>query len=277
MLITFGALFALGVAILAGGYFYLASDLPDTAQLAEYEPPLPSHLRDVNGEPFATFARERRIYATYDDLPAELIAAFISAEDKTFFVHGGVDITGFTNAVFDYVSKMGSGERAVGGSTITQQVAKNLLLGDEYSVTRKLKEIILAMRIERTFSKERILELYLNQIFLGRNAYGVQAASFAYFDKPVTELTTPESAFLAVLPKAPSNYNPSTETGRRLALARRNYVLREMERNGYLSSAQRQAAANAPLDTIDKPDIDMASLADLKGTQALLRDLGIIP
>lgn len=273
MLITFGALFALGVAILAGGYFYLVSDLPDTAQLAEYEPPLPSHLRDVNGEPFATFARERRIYATYDDLPAELIAAFISAEDKTFFVHGGVDITGFTNAVFDYVSKMGSGERAVGGSTITQQVAKNLLLGDEYSVTRKLKEIILAMRIERTFSKERILELYLNQIFLGRNAYGVQAASFAYFDKPVTELTTPESAFLAVLPKAPSNYNPSTETGRRLALARRNYVLREMERNGYLSSAQRQAAANAPLDTIDRrQQLTQRSLGAYY-TEAVRRDL----
>ncbi|MEE4349772.1 MAG: PBP1A family penicillin-binding protein [Pacificimonas sp.] len=242
----------LGLVVLIGGYAWLSRDLPDTATLADYEPPLPSHLRDGNGEPFATFARERRIYTTYADLPAELVAAFISAEDKTFFDHNGVDLTGFTNAVFDYVSKMGSGERAVGGSTITQQVAKNLLIGDEYSVTRKLKEIILAMRIEDAFSKEEILELYLNQIFLGRNAYGVQAASFAYFGKPVTDLELRESAFLAVLPKAPSSYNPATARGLARATERRNYVLREMEDNGYITAPEMQAAIAQPIEAIER-------------------------
>lgn len=272
-LITFAGLFIAGFAVLIGGYFYLSSDLPDAEQLADYEPPLPSHLRDINGEPFATFARERRIYTTYDDLPEELIAAFISAEDKTFFEHGGIDAQGFINAVFDYVSKMGSGERAVGGSTITQQVAKNLLIGDEYSVTRKLKEIILATRIEDAFTKQEILQLYLNQIFLGRNAYGVQAASFAYFDKPVTELTLPESAFLAVLPKAPSNYNPSTETGRRAAIARRNYVLQQMENNDYITGAQRDAAQSTPLDVIERrQQLTQPRLGEYY-TEAVRRDL----
>ncbi|MEM8826372.1 MAG: transglycosylase domain-containing protein, partial [Pseudomonadota bacterium] len=192
--LAFGALTLVGVAVLVGGYFWLARDLPNAEALADYEPPLPSHVRDITGAPLADFARERRIYISYADLPRSLIEAFISAEDKTFFDHGGVDPTGFVNAVFDYIAKTGSGERAVGGSTITQQVAKNLLLSDEYSVVRKLKEIILATRIERVFSKQEILELYLNQIFLGRNAYGVQAASFAYFDKPVTDLDTRQSA-----------------------------------------------------------------------------------
>ena len=251
-LLSLAVLFGLGVAVLIGGYVWLSQDLPDASQLAEYEPPLPSHLRDGNGQPFATFARERRIYATYDDLPEELVQAFLAAEDKTFFEHGGVDVQGFTNAVFDYLSKMGSDERAVGGSTITQQVAKNLLIGDEYSITRKLKEIILAMRIEDAFTKREILELYLNQIFLGRNAYGVQAASFAYFDKPVRQLTLPEAAFLAVLPKAPSNYNPSTEEGFERAVARRNYVLREMLDNEYISRTEAAEAMRAPLETIDR-------------------------
>ncbi|WP_224199611.1 MULTISPECIES: penicillin-binding protein 1A [Pacificimonas] len=251
-LVTFAGLVALGLVTLVGGYIYLSQDLPDAAQLADYEPPLPSHLRDVNGEPFATFARERRIYTTYEDLPPELVEAFISAEDKTFFEHGGVDVTGFTNAVFDYVSKLGSGERAVGGSTITQQVAKNLLIGDEYSVTRKLKEIILATRIEDAFTKQQILELYLNQIFLGRNAYGVQAASFAYFGKPVTELTLPEAAYLAVLPKAPANYNPASEAGLRRATVRRNYVLSEMEDNGYITSGEAAAAKRTPIEAIER-------------------------
>ena len=272
--IVMGVLAVLGLVTLVGGYFYLSRDLPDTAQLADYEPPLPSHLRDIEGAPFAQFARERRIYVDFDDLPKELIAAFISAEDKTFFVHGGVDVQGFLNAVFDYVAKYGSGERAVGGSTITQQVAKNLLLGDEYSVTRKLKEIILATRIEDAFTKQRILELYLNQIFLGRNAYGVQAASFAYFDKPVTELSTQEAAFLAALPKAPSNYNPDTQSGRSSAISRRNWILGEMEENGYLNAAQRTAAQRAPLSVIDRRE-QLAPKSRLGEyyTEAVRRDL----
>ncbi|MGB7404720.1 MAG: PBP1A family penicillin-binding protein [Pacificimonas sp.] len=249
---TLGALTLLGVGVLVGGYVWLTRDLPDAAQLADYEPPLPSHVRDIDGKPFATFARERRIYVNYPDLPRTLIEAIISAEDETFFEHSGFDVGGFTNAVFDYLGKLGSGDRAVGGSTITQQVAKNLLLSDEYSVVRKLKEIILATRIEEVFTKEEIIELYLNQIFLGRNAYGVQAASFAYFDKPVAGVTVEEAAFLAALPKAPSNYNPSTETGLRRATARRNFILGQMAENGYLGEGELQSARRTPISVIDR-------------------------
>ena len=164
-----------------------------------------------------------------------------SAEDKTFFSHGGIDYPGLVGAVFDYGRKSLGGGRAKGGSTITQQVAKYLLQDSSYSIGRKIREAILAFRLESTLSKEQILELYLNSIFLGRNAYGVQAASRAYFDKDVGELTLPEAAYLAVLPKAPSNYDPERATER--ALARRNYVLREMENNGFITHEQRIAAA----------------------------------
>ncbi|MEO0500946.1 MAG: PBP1A family penicillin-binding protein, partial [Pseudomonadota bacterium] len=272
--LAFGALTLVGIAVLVGGYFWLARDLPNAEALADYEPPLPSHVRDITGAPLADFARERRIYISYADLPRSLIEAFISAEDKTFFDHGGVDPTGFVNAVFDYIAKTGSGERAVGGSTITQQVAKNLLLSDEYSVVRKLKEIILATRIERVFSKQEILELYLNQIFLGRNAYGVQAASFAYFDKPVTDLDTRQSAFIAALPKAPSNYNPSTERGLRRATIRRDWILGQMAENDYITTAEAAAARAEPITVIDRrrqmtPDTRLGSYF----VEAIRRDL----
>ena len=157
-------------------------------------------------------------------------------------------IPGLIGAVFDYTTKSVTGGRAKGGSTITQQVAKYLLQDDEYAISRKIREAILAFRLEDTLSKQQILELYLNSIFLGRNAYGVQAASRAYFDKDVADLTLPEAAYLAVLPKAPSNYDPVRATGR--ALGRRNYVLNEMARNGYITDAQRAAAETTPLGTI---------------------------
>ncbi|MGB3724011.1 MAG: PBP1A family penicillin-binding protein [Pacificimonas sp.] len=249
---TFGSLTAIGIAVLVGGYFWLARDLPDASALADYEPPLPSHVRDIDGQPYATFARERRIYTNYDDLPKPLLEAFISAEDKTFFEHNGIDPGGFVNAVLDYTLKIGSGDRAVGGSTITQQVAKNLLLSDEYSVIRKLKEMIVATRIEDAFTKQEILELYLNQIFLGRNSYGVQAASFAYFDKPVTELDTRQAAFLAALPKAPSNYNPSRPEGLRRATIRRDWILGQMAENGYISVQEAAAARSEPITVQDR-------------------------
>ncbi len=183
-------------------------------------------------EPRSTASRgERRVQLAFDEYPRPLINAFISAEDKTFFSHSGIDYPGLAGAIFDYVSKIGSGQRARGGSTITQQVAKNLLVGDEYSVRRKIREAILAFRIENVLTKQQILELYLNQIFLGRNAYGVQSASRAYFDKDVDQLTLPEVAYLAILPKAPSNYDPIRHTER--AVARRNWVLKEMYQNGF--------------------------------------------
>ncbi|WP_106640123.1 penicillin-binding protein 1A [Allosphingosinicella vermicomposti] len=243
----------IGLPIL--GYFLLyivfATTLPSAESLLTYQPDLPTNVRDIDGNPVQTFARERRVELSYDEYPQQLVQAFISAEDKTFFSHGGIDYPGTIGAVFDYIAKAGSGARARGGSTITQQVAKNLLLGDEYSVTRKIKEAFLARRIEDVLTKEQILELYLNQIFLGRNAYGVQSAARAYFDKDVDQLTLHEVAYLAVLPKAPSNYDPKRHTQR--ALDRRNYVLREMEGNGYITAAQRSAAAAEPLGTVQGP------------------------
>ncbi|MEO6256084.1 MAG: transglycosylase domain-containing protein, partial [Sphingomicrobium sp.] len=241
-------------AALAGFLFFalvwlvFAAGLPSSEKLLAYQPPLPTNVRGFDGNPVQTFARERRVELAYDEYPALVVDAFISAEDKTFFSHGGIDYPGLVGAVFDYTRKSVSGGRAKGGSTITQQVAKALLQDSSYSVGRKIREAILAFRLESTLSKQQILELYLNQIFLGRNAYGVQAASRAYFDKDVGELTLPEAAYLAVLPKAPSNYDPVRATQR--ALVRRNYVLHEMENNGYISHAQYLAAAPAPLGSI---------------------------
>ena len=241
-------------AALAGFLFFSsiwiwsAAGLPSSEKLLAYQPPLPSNVRGYDGNPVQTFARERRVELAYDEYPPVVVHAIISAEDKTFFSHGGLDYPGLIGAIFDYSRKSVTGGRAKGGSTITQQVAKYLLQDDQYAISRKIREAILAFRLESTLSKEQILELYLNSIFLGRNAYGIQAASRAYFDKDVSELTVPEAAYLAVLPKAPSNYDPVRATAK--ATARRNYVLREMAANGYITEAQRAAAAAAPLGTI---------------------------
>jgi penicillin-binding protein 1A len=237
-----------GFAFFTAVWLFFASGLPSSETLLAYQPPLPTNVRGYDGNPVQTFARERRVELSYDEYPPVVIEAFLSAEDKTFFSHGGIDYPGLVGAVFDYGRKSVSGGRAKGGSTITQQVAKYLLQDNSYSIGRKIREAILSFRLESTLSKEQILELYLNSIFLGRNAYGVQAASRAYFDKDVGELTLPEAAYLAVLPKAPSNYDPVRATER--ALARRNYVLREMENNGYITHDERIAAAASGLGTI---------------------------
>jgi penicillin-binding protein 1A len=223
----------------------ITRDLPDAGSLVDYETPLPTVVRGMDGEIVHSYARERRVQLQYSDFPEPLIEAFLSAEDKTFFSHGGVDYPGTINAVLDYVSKFGSGERAVGGSTITQQVAKNTLLGDEYSITRKLKEMVLATRIEAVLSKQEILELYLNEIPLGRRSFGVQAAARAYFDKDVGDLELHEFAFLAILPKAPERYG--RKDSEELALERRGIVLRQMLENGYISADARNAAKDLPL------------------------------
>lgn len=243
---------ALGGLVAAFVLFWLifARGLPDAATLLEYEPPLPTIVRDIDGQPVHSYARERRVQLQYSDYPPLLIRAYLAAEDKTFFDHHGVDIPGFLGAVFDYATKIGSGQRARGGSTITQQVAKNLLIGDEYSPTRKVKEMILAYRMEGVLSKQQILELYLNQIFLGRNAYGVQAAARAYFDKDVADLKLHEMAYLAILPKGPANYRPESATGHARALERRNWALGEMYQNGWITAAQRDAAIAMPLGTV---------------------------
>lgn len=240
---------AAGFLLFSGVWLYFASTIPTSDKLLALQLPLPTNVRGYDGNPVQTFARERRVELSYDEYPPMVVRAFISAEDKTFFTHGGIDYPGLIGAVFDFTTKAATGGgRARGGSTITQQVAKALLQDNSYSVTRKIREAILAFRLESTLSKEQILELYLNQIFLGRNAYGVQAASRAYFDKDVKELTLPEAAYLAVLPKAPSNYDPVRATQK--ALDRRNYVLREMFNNGYISEADWRSAAATPLGTI---------------------------
>jgi len=233
------------LVIWTAAWIFLASDLPEAEGLADYQTPLPTVVRGIDGEIVHSYARERRVQLQYGDFPEQLIEAYLSAEDKTFFSHNGVDLTGTANAVFDYVTKYGSGERAVGGSTITQQVAKILLLGDEYSITRKLKEMILASRIEGVLSKEEILELYLNEIPLGRRSFGVQAASRAYFNKDVGDLELHEAAFLAILPKAPERYGRSGQE--EAAMVRRDFVLAQMRDNGFITEAERAAAAAKPL------------------------------
>lgn len=240
----------LGLVLWVALFIWLASDLPDAESLVDYETPLPTVVRGIDGEIVHSYARERRVQLQYPDFPDRLIGAYLSAEDKTFFSHGGVDFTGTANAVIDYATKYGSGDRAVGGSTITQQLAKILLLGDEYSVTRKLKEMILAGRIEQVLSKEEILELYLNEIPLGRRSFGVQAASRAYFDKDVGDLELHEMAFLAILPKAPERYGRKGQE--RAALARRDFVLGQMAANGYITEAERAAATSQPLGLVSQ-------------------------
>ena len=234
-------------ALVAAMWIYFAAGLPSANTLLAYQPPLPTNVRGYDGDPIQTFARERRVDLSYDEFPPLVVHAFISAEDKQFFHHHGIDYTGFIKAVFNYTTHLGRG-RVAGGSTITQQVAKYLLRDSSYNVGRKAREAILAFRLEDTLSKQQILELYLNSIFLGRNAYGVPAAARAYFDKDVDGLTLPEAAYLAILPKAPSNYDPVRATQK--ALDRRNYVLREMYKNGYISEDQWHSAAASPLGTI---------------------------
>jgi penicillin-binding protein 1A len=241
----FGYLCMAGMIGIVGFWIYLSHDLPDANTLLEYQPPLPTMVRDINGEIIHSYARERRVQLRYVDFPRPLVDAFLSAEDRTFWSHGGIDFGGFAGAVVDYVAKYGTDERAKGGSTITQQVAKNILIGDEYSVTRKLKEMILARRIEGVLTKQQILELYLNEIPLGRRSFGVQAAARAYFDKDVDELTLSQAAFLAILPRAPEVYGRKKHAER--AIERRNWVLDQMVRNDWATREEAEAAKAEPL------------------------------
>ncbi len=219
-----------------------ARNLPDAEALIEYESPLPTVVRDINGQPFHSYARERRVQLEYADFPKLLVRSYLAAEDKTFFSHGGIDYPGIASAIFDNIF---SSKRSRGASTITQQVAKNLLLTNEYSYTRKVKEAILAKRIESALTKQQILSLYLNEIALGRQAFGVEAAAQAYFGKSVDQLQLHEMAFLAILPKAPERYGRAKNA--QLAIARRNWVLGEMQSNGWITQAQLAAARAQPL------------------------------
>mgnify|MGYP002783788383 CR=1 FL=1 len=225
----------------------LLRNLPDADALVEYESPLPTVVRDINGEPFHSYARERRVQLEYADFPPMLIRAYLSAEDKNFFSHGGIDYIGIVVAVFDNLTSSG---RSRGASTITQQVAKNLLLTNEYSYTRKIKEAILAYRIEGALNKQQILSLYMNEIALGRQAFGVEAAAQAYFGKSVDALELHEMAFLAALPKAPERYSRAEHE--RAAIARRNWILDEMVSNEWVSRQRADAAKSMPLGLIPR-------------------------
>ncbi|WAJ31041.1 penicillin-binding protein 1A [Antarcticirhabdus aurantiaca] len=237
-----GAVFFLLVA--GGVAWYLdkvASDLPDYQVLANYEPPVTTRVHASDGSLMAEYARQRRLYLPIQAIPERVKEAFLSAEDKNFYSHPGIDVEGVGRAVL----VLAKGGRMQGASTITQQVAKNFLLTNERTFDRKIKEAILAVRIEQSYSKDRILELYLNEIYLGMGSYGVAAAALAYFDKSVNELTLEEAAYLAALPKAPENYNPFRSADR--AIERRNWVIDQMEANGFATAAEASEARAKPL------------------------------
>ena len=216
--------------------WYYSNDLPDYKFLKNYKPPISSKLYSSDGQLLSEFSSEKRIFVPYNSIPNLVVNSFLSAEDKNFFKHPGVDAKGVLRAVVNNISNIIASRRLEGASTITQQVAKNFLLTNEVSIDRKIKEAILAFRIERALTKERILELYLNQIYLGEGSYGIASASLQYFDKPINELKYTEAALLAALPKAPSRYNPYKNI--ELAKFRRNLVLQNLFDNEYLSKKE---------------------------------------
>ena len=216
--------------------WYFSSDLPDYKILSNYKPPVSSRVHSGEGQLIAEYALQKRLFIPYEAIPKKVIYSFLSAEDKNFFSHPGVDAKSISRAIIKNIKNIFSEKRLEGASTITQQVAKNFLLTNEVSLKRKIKEAILAFRIERAYSKERIMELYLNQIYLGQGTYGVAAASLEYFDKAVGDLSYEESALLAALPRAPSKYNPYKSIER--AKLRRNFVLKNLYENSYINKSE---------------------------------------
>ncbi|MDC3031079.1 PBP1A family penicillin-binding protein, partial [Candidatus Pelagibacter sp.] len=219
--------------LIIGVLWTYSNDIPDYKFLKNYKPPVSSKVYSGEGELVADFSKEKRVFVPFSAIPKNVINAFLSAEDKNFFSHPGVDAKGVLRAVINNISNIISSKRLEGASTITQQVAKNFLLTNEVSINRKIKEAILAFRIERALSKERILELYLNQIYLGSGAYGIAAASLEYFDKSIRDINYSEAALLAALPKAPSRYNPYRDI--EVAKFRRNLVLKNLLDNNYIT------------------------------------------
>ncbi|MFN3132477.1 penicillin-binding protein 1A [Roseibium sp.] len=248
----FGYLFGIGAAfallMAAGVWMYLQhlnDGLPDYSALKNYEPPVMTRVHAADGSLMAEYATQRRMFLPIQAMPDRLKQAFISAEDKNFYTHLGVDPEGIARAAVRFIQNYGSGRRPEGASTITQQVAKNFLLTNELRVERKIKEAILALRIEQAYTKDEILELYLNEIYFGFGAYGVAAASLIYFDKSVHELALEEAAYLAALPKGPSNYHPYRKT--EAAVARRNYVIDRMVEDGHVSFEDGEEAKAKPI------------------------------
>ena len=241
------AIFVLVLLFIFSTLWYFSSDLPDYKILANYKPPISSRVHSGEGQLIAEYALQKRLFIPYDSVPKKVVYSFLSAEDKNFFSHPGIDAKSITRAVIKNLKNIFSDKRLEGASTITQQVAKNFLLTSEVSLKRKIKEAILAFRIERAYSKERIMELYLNQIYLGEGTYGIAAASLEYFDKAVSDLNYEEAALLAALPKAPSKYNPYKSTKR--AKIRRNLVLKNLYENSYIDEAQYEDFINKKIIT----------------------------
>jgi len=243
-----------GIVVLIVGLFfafstlwYFSIDLPDYKILSKYKPPVSSRVHSGDGQLIAEYALQKRIFIPYKVIPKKVIHSFLAAEDKNFFSHPGIDIKSITRATIKNFKNFLSNKRLEGASTITQQVAKNFLLTNEVSIKRKIKEAILAFRIERAYSKERIMELYLNQIYLGQGTYGIAAASLEYFDKAVGELNYEEAALLAALPKAPSKYNPYKSIS--LAKIRRNIVLKNLFDNSYITKKELKDLEKKPIKT----------------------------
>ena len=255
--VLFSLLF-LGLVAAAAGVLWIfwtyGKGLPDYHQLAQYEPPVATRIHAGNGALIAEHAREKRVFMPVEAMPPRLIQAFLSAEDKAFYAHFGVDPRALLRAVVTNAMNYGTGRRPIGASTITQQVAKNFLLTNEVSIDRKIKEAILSFRMERAFTKDQILGLYLNEIYLGQGSYGVAAASLNYFDKPLDQLTLEEMAYLAALPKAPSNYHPTRRT--KSATIRRDWVLGEMQQNGVITEGERMQAVAVPLTVVGRSGFD---------------------
>lgn len=242
-----------GVVAVAGIIFILnqyGKGLPDYSQLAEYEPPIISRIYADDGSLLAEYARQKRLYIPISAVPPQVIHAYLSAEDKNFYSHDGLDYLGLMRAVITNIKNAFSGGGKVGASTITQQVAKNFLLSGVQTYERKIKEAILSYRIEKAFSKNQILELYLNENYLGYRSYGIAAAALSYFNKSIDQLELEEIAYLAALPKAPNNYHPVREYDR--AVGRRNWVLKRMHDEGYITEEEKLAAQSKPLVTASR-------------------------
>lgn len=255
----FGAIFSMAtngavmVALLVGGIFFVyGRDLPNHEQLSQYAPPTISRIYSTEGRIIDEFAQERRLFTPIEDIPDVIKAAFISAEDKNFYQHAGFDARGIAAAAVEAVQTRGA--RIRGASTIPQQVVKNFLLSSDRSAERKIKELILSVRLENTLNKDEILELYLNEIFLGQNSYGVTAAAQTYFNKSLDEITVAEAAYLGALPQRPGTLHPVRQ--RDDAIARRNFVLREMSENGYIDAADYEVATADPLQTVQGGDFE---------------------
>lgn len=248
------ALLLIGAVTLGVGIVYVLNhygkDLPDYSQLENYEPPIVSRIYAGDGSLLSEYAKQKRLFIPISAVPPKLIQAYLSAEDKNFYEHGGISYMGLMRAVFVNIKNVFTGRRKVGASTITQQVAKNFLLTGIQTYERKIKEAILAYRIEKAFTKDQILELYLNENYLGYGSYGVAAAALSYFNKPIDELELEEMAYLAAVPKAPNNYHPIRKYDK--AVGRRNWVLKRMAEEGYITEQEMLTAQNKPLVTASR-------------------------